>query len=67
MVKGIADKIGAAMKKAKLLPLGIEGQDESRWILMDYNVIVVHIFLEDERASYQLEELYQAVDERNRE
>lgn len=60
--RGISDRVEMAMKRRKVPPLGIEGYDESQWILMDYNTIVVHIFLEDTRASYQLEELYQAAD-----
>ena len=38
--------------------LGIEGYDESRWIVLDYGSIVIHLFDEDARRYYQLEELW---------
>lgn len=60
--RGISDKVEMAMKRCKVLPLGIEGYGESQWILLDYNTVVVHIFLEETRASYRLEELYRAAD-----
>ncbi len=66
-VKGISDKIEMTIKKRKVLPLGVEGYNEARWVLMDYNTVVVHIFLKKTRADYQIEQLYQAVDERNQE
>jgi len=57
-VKGISTKIEMNLKKHKLLPLGVEGYDTGEWILMDYNSVIVHIFLEEIRGNYQLEELY---------
>jgi ribosome-associated protein len=38
--------------------LGIEGYDESRWIVLDYGSIVIHLFDEDARRFYALEELW---------
>jgi ribosome-associated protein len=38
--------------------MGIEGYDESRWILLDYGDIVVHVFDDETRAYYGLEELW---------
>ena len=57
-VKGISDKIGTTLKKDKILTLGTEGYNEARWVLMDYDSVIVHIFTEDVRESYQLEDLY---------
>jgi ribosome-associated protein len=37
------------------LPLRIEGQSESRWILMDYGDVIVHIMLPQEREFYKIE------------
>ena len=56
--RGIADKIGLILKKESELPLGIEGLEEGRWILIDYNTVIVHIFLKDVREQYSLEEIY---------
>ncbi len=38
--------------------MGIEGYDESRWIVLDYGSIVVHLFDEETRAYYDLESLW---------
>ncbi|QDU90866.1 Ribosomal silencing factor RsfS [Pirellulimonas nuda] len=38
--------------------MGIEGYSESRWILLDYGNVVVHMFDEETRAFYSLEELW---------
>ncbi len=38
--------------------LGIEGYTESRWILLDYGDIVVHVFDDETRAYYALEHLW---------
>ncbi len=38
--------------------MGIEGYAESRWILLDYGDIVVHVFDDETRAYYGLEELW---------
>ena len=38
--------------------LGIEGYDESRWILLDYGDVVIHLFEPETRKYYALEELW---------
>jgi len=38
--------------------MGIEGYDASRWILLDYGTVVVHIFDPETRDYYALEELW---------
>lgn len=38
--------------------LGIEGYDRSRWILLDYGDVVVHLFDAETRAYYALEDLW---------
>jgi ribosome-associated protein len=38
--------------------LGIEGYEESRWILLDYGDVVVHMFEPETRAYYAIEELW---------
>jgi ribosome-associated protein len=41
-----------------LAPKSIEGKKEGRWILMDYNDIIVHILQEKERNYYKLEQFW---------
>lgn len=38
--------------------LGIEGYQESRWIVLDYGSVVIHLFDDQTRAYYGLEELW---------
>ncbi len=45
-------------KKLKVLPLLIEGEDSSGWMLIDYGGVVVHIFSPAMREYYQLERLW---------
>ena len=46
------------MKKLGEFKLGMEGTEEGRWILVDYGDFVVHIFSEDARGYYSLEEIW---------
>jgi len=38
--------------------LGIEGYQESRWILLDYGDVVIHLFDPETRDYYRLEDLW---------
>jgi len=38
--------------------MGIEGYSESRWILLDYGDVVIHMFDPETREYYALEELW---------
>ncbi len=38
--------------------MGIEGYSESRWILLDYGSVVIHLFDEETRAFYALEQFW---------
>lgn len=38
--------------------MGIEGYNESRWILLDYGSVVIHLFDEETRKFYALEEFW---------
>jgi ribosome-associated protein len=38
--------------------LGIEGYSESRWIVLDYGNVVVHLFDDEARGYYDLENLW---------
>jgi len=39
-------------------PIGVEGLDDATWVLLDYGDIVVHVFLEETRAYYDLDRLW---------
>ncbi len=38
--------------------LGIEGYEDSRWIVLDYGNVVIHLFDEETRSYYDLESLW---------
>ena len=57
-VEGTASKMRRQLRGQKIRCRGIEGEDEARWILMDYNDCVVHLFYQPVRAFYDLEGLW---------
>ena len=57
--KAIHDAIHLGLKNEHgLLPRRVEGVAESRWILMDYLDVVVHVFTPETRDFYRLEALW---------
>lgn len=54
----IAYEIDADMKKLGEKKLGIEGAEEGRWTLIDYGDFVVHVFSEEARTYFGLEEIW---------
>ncbi|MFP8881598.1 MAG: ribosome silencing factor [Myxococcota bacterium] len=57
-VWSVADAIQAALSELGESPLGIEGYDEGRWVLIDYGATIVHIFQHETRINYDLERLW---------
>lgn len=58
-VKAIASHIEEVLKdKYGIRAFHAEGYENAQWILLDYNSIVVHIFLDNTRDYYKLEELW---------
>ena len=54
----IADEIEDRLKKSfGLFPNSVEGRRQGQWILLDYVDFVVHVFLADRRAFYDIERL----------
>lgn len=56
--RAVADHIIESLKKKGIRPWHNEGYQNSRWILLDYVDVVVHIFLEETREFYGLEGLW---------
>ncbi|MEE9492090.1 MAG: ribosome silencing factor [Gammaproteobacteria bacterium] len=57
-VKSLADAVVMASKKHKIQPLGIEGDREGEWVLVDLGDIVVHVMQPAIREHYALEKLW---------
>jgi ribosome-associated protein len=56
--QAIADEIELRLKREfATYPNSVEGRRQGEWILMDYVDFVVHIFLRDKRAFYDIERL----------
>ena len=56
--QAIADGIELALKREfATYPNSVEGRKQGEWILMDYVDFVVHIFLKEKRAYYDIERL----------
>lgn len=59
-VQAISAAIQEFLKKAEIKPLGIEGEANGQWILLDYDDVVISVFLENIRAFYNIENLWDA-------
>ncbi|NNM59152.1 MAG: ribosome silencing factor [Legionellales bacterium] len=57
-VKSIANNLAEKAKAAGLRPLGIEGESEAEWVLVDFGDAIVHVMQFNTRQLYQLELLW---------
>ncbi|MBI5500900.1 MAG: ribosome silencing factor [Deltaproteobacteria bacterium] len=57
-VSGIADAVEKDLLRSKVRAASVEGMSSSQWVLLDYIDVVVHVFLDDVRAYYDLEGLW---------
>lgn len=62
-VKSIADEVGKFAKKAGVMPLGVEGEGEGEWVLVDLGDVIVHVMLPRIREFYGLERLWTVGDD----
>ncbi len=57
----MAENLVMAIKEEfNLLPQGVEGVDEGRWVVVDYGALIIHLFYDFVRQEYRLEELWKA-------
>ena len=58
-VTAAAESVHLGMKKDHdVMPIGIEGLNEGRWVLIDYGDVMVHVFHDPVRHFYDLDGLW---------
>ena len=58
-IRAISDELVEKLKKMGTMQAMVEGTPESGWMLIDFGAVIVHVFSREQRAYYQLEELWQ--------
>lgn len=62
-VRALADHVAVEAKKAGFKPLGVEGEADAEWVLVDLGDVVVHVMLPAARKFYDLESLWRQPEE----
>ena len=57
-LQAMRDAADEALYKAGIKVQQVEGNQNSTWILMDYNDIIIHIFSKEDRLFYDLERIW---------
>ena len=57
-VRSIADRVVEFAKKAGFRPMGVEGERDGEWVLVDLQDVIVHVMLPRVREFYRLESLW---------
>lgn len=57
-VQGLATVLDKEVSQKRLRKSSTEGFDEGRWVLLDFNDVIVHIFYQEDRNFYDLEGLW---------
>ena len=58
LCRSIAQNVEYNLKQEGEISLGLEGEREGNWVLLDYGNIILHVFHPEIRKYYKLEELY---------
>lgn len=61
-VKALADAVLERARDAGVRPIGVEGQRDGEWVLVDFADVLVHVMLPRVRDFYNLEKLWEVGD-----
>ena len=56
--RAISENILDRTREDGFRPVGVEGLNQGRWVLMDYVGLIVHVFLGEVREFYRIERLW---------
>lgn len=56
--RALMEHVDEALSAQGIMPMRLEGQNEGRWIVMDYSSVIVHLFHPEDRSFYRLERLW---------
>lgn len=65
-VKSLAGRIADRAREAGVSVIGMEGEADGDWVLIDLGDVIAHVMLPKARDFYQLEKLWQSGDESTR-
>ena len=58
-IRAIAERIQrGVLEKLKVKPVHVDGSPESRWVIVDFGNVMIHIMTAESRELYQLEDLW---------
>ncbi len=57
-VEALSDAVDDALGRAGYERRAVEGYSTRRWILLDYNDVIIHIFNREDRLFYDLERIW---------
>ncbi|MCA2016512.1 ribosome silencing factor [Vibrio tritonius] len=57
-VSSIAEHVASEARKIGLPPLGLDGENEGEWVVLDMGSSILHVMQEEQRELYQLEKLW---------
>jgi ribosome-associated protein len=57
-VEAIVDAVEKRLREKNVRPYGMEGRQAKRWVLLDYNDVIFHVFEDRSRGFYDLDSLW---------
>lgn len=58
-IRAVAERIQrGVLEKLKVKPVHVDGSPESRWVIVDFGNVMIHIMTAESRELYQLEDLW---------